>query len=111
MTFLIDKLVPLQGGSVRSFGDGAGENWMDEHSGRCGRCDSRYCYNGCFAGEFGYVFCTGRGYITEHQARAQEIKWAAAGIEFGRNHLRRIDWQTSPTYEQSKEPEQINISA
>lgn len=34
---------------------------MDE--GRCMWCDSRYCYDGCYADVPGYLYVVGRGYL------------------------------------------------
>ena len=47
------------------FGPGAGEPHMCDDGGdvRCGRCDSRYCFAGCYAGEPGYVERPGVGWI------------------------------------------------
>jgi hypothetical protein len=70
---------------------------MDEHSGRCGRCDARYCHEGCMAGEPGHVYATGKGWVTFAVARKIEAGWEAHGLtrgkDFGENHpVRRVEW-------------------
>ena len=89
----IDDLATISGITVDGYALPAGEIYMDPMSGRCGRCDARYCVNGCFAGEKGYVYCTGFGWVTYQQARDQEHLWASQGLDFGPNHpLRRVEW-------------------
>lgn len=44
------------------FGPGLGTFQFYPESGRCGRCDSRYCVKRCMAGAPGYVFVKGQGW-------------------------------------------------
>ena len=37
--------------------------------GRCEHCDSRYCWDGCYADVPGYFYCVGFGYKPEAEAR------------------------------------------
>lgn len=94
-TAVIHLSDPRRAADEGRFGPGAGGFYME--GGRCGRCDSRYCIDGCFAGEPGYVYCVGKGYITFDQADAVEAGWEAQGlrrgVDFGPRHpMRRIEW-------------------
>jgi|FLOH01.1.fsa_nt_gi hypothetical protein len=61
----------------------AGGLYMDVEMGRCVRCDSRYCTKGCYAGEPGYVYVSGKGYVTVREAITQIHEWEEAGILWG----------------------------
>ena len=77
------------------YGEGAGLNWWDSSAGRCGRCDSRYCVRECNAGELGWVYAAGFGYVTYAMAHDIEAKWKRAGVAYGPHHAyRRVEWRT-----------------
>lgn len=66
---------------------------MFEDEGRCGDCDSRFCEDVCLAFVPGYVYATGRGYVTFEQAAEIESQWTAGGFDHGIDHgIRRVDW-------------------
>lgn len=70
---------------------------MDHESGRCGWCDSRYCYDACYADTPGYVYVVGHGYIPFDKARMIEAAWDAAGLDHGIDHgVRRVEWDQHP---------------
>jgi hypothetical protein len=87
---------PRRAADEGQYGPGAGQSQMTV-GGRCGRCDSRHCWDGCKAGEPGYVYATGRGYVTFDEADRIQGRWQAMGlvegVDFGPGHgIRRIEW-------------------
>lgn len=80
-----------------AYGPGAGGNYWNPNEQRCGRCDSRYCVDACHAGQRGWVYVTGHGYLRFRDADAVELAWVAAGlvpgVDFGPEHpSRRVEW-------------------
>lgn len=49
------------------YGPGCGSCYWESFSGRCGRCDARYCTEVCNAGAPGYVYVVGEGWVTTGQ--------------------------------------------
>lgn len=69
----------------------AGRNHYDPSTERCLRCDSRYCTT-CQAGERGYLYVTGLGWVGVFAARQQAEAWSKAGLSWGPHHpVRRIE--------------------
>ncbi len=60
-----------------------GLTYMNEELGRCERCDSRYCHSGCFAGQPGYFYVSGRGHLKTHEVLKQIGEWEKRGIKWG----------------------------
>jgi hypothetical protein len=91
---------PRRAADEGQYGPGAGQARMTV-GGRCGRCDSRHCWDGCHAGEPGYVYAVGRGYVTFDEADRIQGRWQAMGlvegVDFGPRHgIRRIEWAQGP---------------
>jgi hypothetical protein len=63
-----------------SYGPGAGLSHYSTASLRCGRCDGRYCFHACYAGEPGYAYVTGHGWEKEEQAWQIAIDLAEQGF-------------------------------
>ena len=75
------------------YGEGFGQKFWDNDSDRCGRCDSRYCQNGCYAGGAGYVYAVGYGWVTFQRAQEIEASWAAQGFDYGIDSGQyRVEW-------------------
>lgn len=76
------------------YGDGYGLNfWNGE---RCGRCDSRYCSQGCKAGGPGRVYAVGYGWVTFPYAKEIEAEWEARGFDYGIDAGKyRVEWDNA----------------
>lgn len=59
----------------------------DMYEGRCYHCDSRYCWDGCYADVPGYYYCVGFGYKPEAVARdlfARGLTCRVDGLDLSR---------------------------
>lgn len=89
------------------YGSNEGTYQWDSTSGRCGRCDSRYCKAVCMAGAAGYVYVTGRGWIDWFKIAARVAEIAETGslnIEFYPRSFHPIDIPDLPVEELNLNP-------